>query len=324
MTEAHRLDPLLRPASIAIVGASARAHSVGNHILNNITGGHYPGDLYPVNPGYDELQGYQCYGSLAALPKVPQLVIFCVSDERIEQALDEAIELGVSAVSIMSSLFIDDDSEPFLKERIRDKIANAGLIACGANGMGFYNVTDHLWACGFDGRTHEPPGSVSLISHSGSGMCGIVDCDERIRFNFAISTGNELDVTMDEFLDFALELPDTKVVGLFIETARNPQGFREALQKANDKRIPIVAIKVGKTRRSAELAVSHSGAIAGDDATYEALFDHYGVQRVDDMEEMATALILFSAMEPVGEGGLVALHDSGGERQLMIDLADAA
>jgi acyl-CoA synthetase (NDP forming) len=207
---------------------------------------------------------------------------------------------------------------------VRKKILDAGMLVCGANGMGFYNVRDHVWACGFDSRMHEAPGNVSLISHSGSGMCGIVDCEERIRFNFACSAGIELAVTMDQYLDFVLDLPETRAVGLFIETARSPHGFRAALQKAVERRIPIIALKVGRTERAAQLTVSHSGAIAGDDATYDALFDCYGVQRVRDMDELATALILFAELHPVGPGALVSLHDSGGERQLMVDLCDEA
>jgi len=318
----HLLDPLLRPRSIAIVGASKREHSIGQETLQNLTRGEYPGAIYPINRKYEEFDGLRCYAGLKDLPETPDLVIFCVSDSRVEQVLDDVIELAAPAVSIMSSLVIDDDDTPNLKSRVERKIADAGIIACGGNGMGFYNIRDRVWACGFDGRMHEPPGNVSLISHSGSGMCGIVDCEERIRFNLAISTGNEIGVTMDEYLDFALELPETRVVGLFVETTRQPERFRAALQKANDKRIPIVAIKVGRTEKSAKLAESHSGAIAGDDATYSALFDRYGVQRVSDMEELATALIMFAELNPVGNGGLVALHDSGGERQLMVDLAD--
>jgi len=318
----HRLDPLLRPKSIAIVGASDREYSLGQETLQNLTRGEFPGQIYPVNPRYEELGGLTCYPDLGRLPETPDLVIFCVADSRVEQVLDEAIVIGAPAVSIMSSLIIDDDSAPNLKSRIEKKIKDAGMLACGANGMGFYNIRDCVWACGFGGRMHEPPGNVSLISHSGSGMCGIADCEERIRFNLAISTGNEISVSMDEYLDFALELPETRVVGLFVETARHPERLRAALQKANDKRIPIVAIKVGRTEKSAKLTESHSGAIAGDDATYDALFDHYGVQRVRDMEELATTLILFAEFNPVGKGGLVSLHDSGGERQLMVDLAD--
>lgn len=297
---------------------------MGYWALQNLLKGGFRGRAYPVNPRYDELQGLRCYKSISALPEVPDMVMFTVGDHRTESVLDEAIAAGVRAAVIMSTLVVDDDKLPPLRERVRKKILDAGMLVCGANGMGFYNIRDHVWACGFDSRTHEAPGNVSLISHSGSGMCGIVDCEERIRFNFACSAGNELAVTMDEYLDFVLDLPETRVVGLFVETARNPRGFRAALQKAADRRIPIVALKVGRTERAAQLTVSHSGAIAGDDATYDALFDRYGVLRVRDMDELATALILFAELNPLGPGGLVSLHDSGGERQLMVDLCDEA
>ncbi len=320
----HRLDPLLRPKSIAIVGASVREHSLGQETLHNLTRGEFPGAIYPVNPRYEELDGLSCYANLKDLPETPDLVIFCVGDRQVEQILDDVITIAAPAISIMSALVIDEDATPNLQSRVEKKIKDGEILACGANGMGFYNIRHSVWACGFDARMHEPPGNITLISHSGSGMCGIADCEERIRLNLAISTGNEIGVTMDEYLDFALEQVETRVVGLFVETTRQPERFRAALQKANDKRIPIVAIKVGRTKKSAKLAESHSGAIAGDDASYDALFDHYGVQRVHDMEELATTLILLAEFNPVGEGGLVALHDSGGERQLMIDLADAA
>ena len=321
---AHRLDPLLRPRSVAVVGASENNDAMGEWSLKNLLKGRYEGDIYPVNPKYDTVQGVRCYPSLTELPAAPDLVIFAVADRWLEKVLDDAIEAGARAAVIMSTLYLDDDTSPPLRERVAKKIREAGLVACGANGMGFYNVRDKVWGCGFDSADHEGPGNITLISHSGSGMSGLIDSEQRLRINLAVSTGNELDTTMDEYLDFALDLPETRAVGLFIETARNPDGFRAALEKAAAKQVPIVAIKVGRTEKSAQLAVSHSGAMAGDDATYEALFDRYGVQRVNDMDELATALILFAEWSRIGPGGLVTLHDSGGERQLMVDLADAA
>lgn len=320
----HRLDPLLRPLSVAVVGASETTDSMGEWSLKNLLRGGYKGEIYPVNPRYDEVQGIKCYPSISEIPAAPELFIFSVADHRLESALDEAIAAGAKAAVLMSTLFIDGDAAPLLKERVQQKIDESGLVVCGANGMGFYNVRDHVWACGFDSSMHEVPGNVALISHSGSGMSGLIDSEERLRINLAVSTGNELAVTMDEYLDFVLDLPETKAVGLFVETARNPQGFRAALAKAAEKNIPLVAIKVGRTEEAARLTVSHSGAMAGDDAAYAALFDKYGVQRVRDMDELATTLILFAELPRVGAGSLVSLHDSGGERQLMIDLADEA
>ena len=320
----HRLDPLLRPSSVAVIGASDNNDSMGEWSLRNLLKGGYRGDIYPVNPKYDEVQGVQCFSSIAELPEVPELFIFAVSDQWLETVLDQAIDAGAKAAVIMSTLYLDVDTDPPLRQRVQQKIRDAGLVVCGANGMGFYNVRDKVWACGFDSADHEGPGNVALISHSGSGMSGLIDSEQRLRINLAVSTGNELDATMDEYLDWVLDLPETRAVGLFIETARNPGGFRAALEKAAHKQIPIVAIKVGRTQKSAQLAVSHSGAIAGDEAAYEALFDKYGVQRVRDMDELATTLILFAELDRVGEGGLVTLHDSGGERQLMVDLAEQA
>ena len=320
----HRLDPLLRPKSVAVVGASAREDSMGEWSLENLERGGFEGTIYPVNPGYETLRGLRCYPDLSSLPETPDMVMFAVGDHRLEASLDEALACGIPAAVIMSSLYLDDDTTPDLRARVQDKIDKSGMLVCGANGMGFYNVRDKVWGCGFDSRHHTAEGNVSLICHSGSGMCGIIDCDERVRINFAVSTGNELSVSMDEYMDFVLDLPETKVVGLFIETARNPDGFRAALRKATDNQIPVVALKVGRTKKSAALAVSHSGAMAGDDATYEALFDRYGVHRVEDMDEMATAMILFAELNPIGPGGLVTLHDSGGERQLIVDLAASA
>lgn len=301
---------------------------MGHLALTNLIGSGYRGRIYPVNPRFTELAGHACLPTIDSLPEVPEMVIFAISDERIETALDDAVRAGVPAVTIMSALVLDEDEteraagRPGLRERIATRLREAGILCCGGNGMGFYNVHDRVWATGFDARHHEPPGNVALLSQSGAGMCGIVDCDERITFNLAVSTGLELSVTIDEYLDFALELPGTRAVGLFLERARNPRGLRAALAKARDKGVPVVAVKTGRTARAAELAVSHCGAIAGDDAAYDALFDLYGVQRVRDLDELANALILFAQPHRPGVGGVVSLHDSGGERQLMVDLCE--
>jgi acyl-CoA synthetase (NDP forming) len=315
----HRLDPLLRPNSIAVVGASEREHSVGRQTVENLLTGGYEGELFAVNPGYDAVLGVPCFADMASLPRSIEHVIFAIGDAGIEAALDDAIAHGVKAATIMTGLLLEEG----LRERMADKVRESGLLVCGANGMGFYNFHDGVWVCGFDTRdNHVRGGNVALISHSGSGMSGIIDSEERIDFNLAVSTGQELCVSMDEYMDFALDLPGIRVIGLFMETARNPEGLIEAFEKAARKNIPVVALKVGRTELAANLTVSHSGAIAGRDDTYQALFERYGVQRVHDMDELATTLIMFAQPHPVSEGGLATIHDSGGERQHLIDLAD--
>ena len=306
------------------MGASEREHSVGWYSVHNLLAGGFEGNIYPVNPGYDKVQGLSCYPDLAALPETVDHVMFALSDKHMDAALDEVINHGARAATIMSQLIIENDTIPSLQQRVEKRIRKSGLLVCGANGMGFYNCRDGVWACGFDTReNHVRGGNVTLISHSGAGMCGIVDCEGRIDFNLAVSTGQELCVSMHDYMDFAIEVHKTNVIGLFMETVRDPQAMIAVLEKANKYRIPVVAIKVGRTGLSARLAVSHSGAMAGTDAAYQALFDRYGVQRVDDMDEFAHALMMFAQPHPVADGGLVCLHDSGGERQLLIDLADS-
>lgn len=319
----HRLDPLLRPRSIAVLGASERAGTVGSQVIHNLQLGGFPGPIYAVNPTRETVHGLRCYKLLSELPETVEQVIFAIADSRVEAALEAVISHGAKSAVVYSSLMLENDSAPFLRERIGLRVREAGLLLAGANGMGFYNFHDGVWACGFDTRHNHPRGgNVTLISHSGSGMSGILDCEERIDFNLAVSTGQELSVRMDDYMDYAIECMNTRAIGLFMETARNPAGLQAVLEKAALRGIPVVALKVGRTELAARLTVSHSGALAGTDAAYQALFDRYGVQRVEDMDEMATALIMFAQPHSVGPGGLVGLHDSGGERQLLIDLAD--
>ena len=316
----HHLDPLLRPASIAIVGASA-SDGVGRRLLETLLHGQYPGALYAINPKYDDVLGVPCFPDLAALPEPVEHVVFAVSDHRIEAIFEEAVKTGVKAMTIMSMLYIDNDMQPPLKERIQARVQETGVLVCGANGMGFYNFADRVTVGGFATRPNHIAGNVALISHSGSGMAGIMDSDERINFNLTVSAGQELSVGMHDYLDFALEMPTTEVVGLFMETVREPDLMIEAFKKATRKQIPIVVIKTGKTKRSAELTVSHSGALAGSDECYNAVFSKFGIQRVNDMNELADTLIMFAQPHSLAEGNLVTIHDSGGERQLILDLA---
>ena len=317
---AHHLDPLLRPSSIAIVGASA-SEGVGRRILETLLHGQYPGALYAINPKYDDVLGIPCFPDFASLPETVEHVVFAVSDHRLEAIFEEAVKTGVKAMTIMSMLYIENDMQPPLKERIQARVQETGVLVCGANGMGFYNFADRVTVGGFATRPNHIAGNVALISHSGSGMAGIMDSDERINFNLTVSAGQELSVGMHDYLDFALEMPTTEVVGLFMETVREPDLMIQAFKKATRKQIPIVVIKTGKTKRSAELTVSHSGALAGSDECYNAVFSKFGIQRVNDMNELADTLIMFAQPHSLAEGNLVTIHDSGGERQLILDLA---
>ena len=317
----HRLDPLLDPESIVIVGATTSG-GMGSRVIKNLQRGGFKGKLYGLHPKNEDAFGIPCYPDFKSLPETVEHAIFAVSDERIEGLVDSAIEADVKAMSMMSMLYLDDDHKPYLKDRIQTKLKEADILLCGANGMGFFHIEKGVWVNGHFSRPNHKPGGVCIISQSGSGVAGIIDCEERINLNLSVSSGSELTVGAEDYLDYILHQESTTVVGLFLETIRKPAQMIKSFELANEKRIPIVALKTGRTERSAELTVSHSGGLAGFDDCYNALFDKYGVQRVADMDELATTLIMFDQPHALANGNMVSMHDSGGERQLIIDIAD--
>ena len=317
----HRLDPLLDPESIVIVGATTSG-GMGTRVIKNLQHGGFKGKLYGLHPKNEDAFGIPCYPDFKSLPEKVEHAIFAVSDERVEGLVDAAIEAGVKAMSMMSMLYLDDDQKPYLKDRIQTKLKEAGILLCGANGMGFFHIEKGVWVNGHFSRPNHEPGGVCIISQSGSGVAGIIDCEERINLNLSVSSGSELTVGAEDYLDYILHQESTTVVGMFLETIRKPDQMIKSFKLANEKRIPIVVLKTGRTERSAELTVSHSGGLAGIDDCYNALFDKYGIQRVADMDELATTLIMFDQPHALANGNMVSLHDSGGERQLIIDVAD--
>ena len=317
----HRLDPLLDPESIVIVGATTSG-GMGSRVIKNLQNGGYKGKLYGLHPKNKDAFDIPCYPDFKSLPEKVEHAIFAVSDERVEGLVDAAIEAGIKAMSMMSMLYLDDDRKPYLKDRIQTKLKEADILLCGANGMGFFHIEKGVWVNGHFSRPNHEPGGVCIISQSGSGVAGIIDCEERINLNLSVSSGSELTVGAEDYLNYILHQESTTVVGLFLETIRKPDQMIKSFELANEKRIPIVVLKTGRTERSAELTVSHSGGLAGVDDCYNALFDKYGIQRVADMDELATTLIMFDQPHSLANGNMVSMHDSGGERQLIIDIAD--
>jgi acyl-CoA synthetase (NDP forming) len=179
-----------------------------------------------------------------------------------------------------------------------------------------------LRVCGYPEPAALPCGPVAVVSHSGSVFSALLHNDRGLRFNLVVSAGMELVTTAAAYLDHAVELPSTRVVALFLETVREPAAFRAALAKAAERGVHVVALKVGRGRAAGEMVAAHSGALAGEDGAYQALFDAYGVARVRSLDELADTCELLAAGRRAFPGGLAAIHDSGGERAHLMDLAE--
>lgn len=314
------LDPLLRPQSIAVVGASERRGSVGDHTLRQLVAGGFDGEVIPVNPRYETLNGLPVAASLEELSRPVDLAVLAVPNSALEAEMEKAAAIGARAAVIFASCHGTAASGVPLRQRIRELAE--GIPICGGNGMGFVNVADRVRVCGFYQPENLAPGRVTFLSHSGSLFSAMLHNRREIHFNTVVSTGLELNTAMDAYIEWALETQDPAVIALFLETIRNPDGFRRALSAAEDRDVPIVALKVGASARGSRAVATHSEGIAGDDAVYEALFDAHGVHRVWTMDEMADTIQLLASGRRATAFGVGVVHDSGGERALLIDAAD--
>ncbi len=224
------------------------------------------------------------------------LAILGLPNALLEEQLSAAAAAGArSAVIFASGHEEPREGVPPLTSRLASIAREAGMALCGGNGMGFLNLERRLRACGFYEPKDLPSGGVTFISHSGSAFSALLHNDRNLRFNLVVSAGQEFVTTMADYLVYALGLESTRVVGLFLETVRDAAGFREGLRLANERDVPVVALKVGRESRAKDLVAAHSGALAGEDGAYEALFDAYGVLRVETLDEMLDTMTL-----PVG------------------------
>ncbi|MFL5797801.1 MAG: acetate--CoA ligase family protein [Actinomycetota bacterium] len=316
------LARMLEARSVAVVGASGRAGSFGAQMMSQLVGGGFDGAVYPVNPSYEEVAGMPCFPAVGDVPEEVDLAILGIANARLEEQLAAAARAGARSAVIFASCH--EEPRPGmapLPERLTAIAREAGMVICGGNGMGFLNLDRRLRACGFEEPADLRAGTISFVTHSGSVFSALLHNDRLIRFNLVVSSGLELTTTAADYLRFALDLPTTRIATLFIETVRDPEGFVAALRLAAERDIPVVALKVGREPRAGELVATHSNALAGADGAFEAVFDAYGVIRVRTLDEMADTLELLQGGRRAGPGALAAIHDSGGERAHLVDLA---
>ncbi|MCK6630551.1 MAG: acetate--CoA ligase family protein [Anaerolineae bacterium] len=335
----QNLGPLLRARSVALVGISQPGR-FGGQLYANLRDFGYTGQIYGVNPRYRSLYDQPCYPSLTDLPNRPDCAILAVPNERLLESFQETAALEIPAAVIFASAYLkkaEAKAEAEVKGltfnvqrsnvSLQDQlaaIANArGMAVCGPNCMGFFALEERLAVSGYESNPAMPAGNVTLISHSGSMWDALLQNNRRVHFNYAISSGNEMVTSLADYIQFALTDPSTRVIGLFLETVRDPQTFKVALLQAAERDVPIVALKVGRSEQGARLAQAHSGALAGADAAYEALFAYYGVRRVKSPDELMDTLELLATGMRASSRTITAICDSGGERGMLVDLAEA-
>jgi acetate---CoA ligase (ADP-forming) len=326
---------MLEARSVAVVGASQRDGSFGARMLAEAGRSAARPAIYPVNPRYDQVGGLRCYPSLAELPEPPDLVLLGVPDAALEDQLAMAAGQGCRSAVIFGNAHEEPDPDrsgaarPSLRERLAAIARAAGMELCGAGCMGFANPGYGLRAMGYVEPDPLPAGPVALITHSGSVFSALLRTRRAFGFTLAVSSGQELVTAAPSYLDYALDLPDTRVLALVMEAIRQPQRLRSVLGRAAAAGVPVVLLTAGHTAGGKAMVAAHSGALAGSDGGWEALTRAYGLHRVSDLAELADTLELFSlrAARPAARSGgpghgIATVHDSGLERAHAADVAD--
>lgn len=311
------LDALFAPGSIALVGVSDRDGSYGKALDEMCHAGGFGGRILRVNPRLTNGQGREVFADLAGLPLRPDHVVLSLATARVEPAVEEALAAGARALTIFSEC-----PDERMRRRIGDRVRAAGAVLCGPNSMGFHNITEGLRITPFPVPQDLKPGGIGLIAQSGSILGALMNNDRRLRFSQAISTGSETVTTAADYLKWMVHRPETRVVGMFLETVRDPEGFIAAMEAASRRDIPVVILKVGRSALGARMAISHTGALVGNDDLFRALVRRLGGHLADTVDELAAMLTLFSQGRRASAPGIASIHDSGGERELMADLAE--
>jgi acyl-CoA synthetase (NDP forming) len=311
VTEA--LQPLLAPGSVAVIGASGRPGRPGYAVLDCLRQIGFAGNVYPVTPSYEEILEWPCLPDVAEVPEAFDLAVVGGASERLESSLTGAIEAGARSALVFGRA---DDLE-----RVRGIAEDAGIPLLGPATMGYVNSRGRS-SITWMPPVNTEPGSIAVIAQSGTIFLEANTSDARLGFSLTVHPGQEAVVDAAQLIEYALGLPETRVLGLYLETVTRPDAFEQALALAETRGVPVVAIRAGRTGRSAAQIETHAGRLAGGYAAFEALFRRYGVAFAHSMDEFWTTLACFAHPRPFAPGGVAALLDSGGERALLLDHAD--
>ncbi len=296
------------PKSIAVIGASRTEGQVGHSILKNLIASGFEGEIVPVNPKADEILGLK---SFAKIKKV-DLVVIAVPAKIVPSVLEESAKLDIKAAIIISAGFRETGPEGArLESQLREIIKEHGIRVIGPNCLGIISTGAKMNAS--FAAEYPKRGNISFISQSGALCTSILDwaAIENIGFDKFVSTGNKVDVTEADLLNYMKNDPATKVIGLYVEGIEQGREFMEASQRSS-KFKPLIALKSGKTATGAKAASSHTGALAGSDAVYDAAFKQTGVIRVATVDEFLDAFKAFSMSNVPKIDSLAILTNAGG------------
>ncbi len=310
------LESFFNPKSVAIVGASRQKSKVGYEILANMMGAGYKGEIYPVNPQADTIEGLKCYPDLESIKKVPELVIIVVPAKIVPAIMQQCAKVGTKAVIIITAGFKEVGKEGReLEEQVSQTARQAGIRVIGPNCLGVIVPANKLNAS-FGGDL-PAAGSIAYLSQSGALLAAIFDIAKAsgIGFSKLISIGNKADVgELDIIKDLSSD-KDTKVIAGYLENITDGNAFVSQAEQISHIK-PILLIKSGGTQAGAKAASSHTGSLAGSEMAYESAFERAGIIRCDSIKQQFDYAQAF-ANQPLPAGPRVAVITNAGGPGIM-------
>lgn len=316
------ISRLLKPSSVAVIGASADANKTAGRPVAYLRKHGFTGDIYPVNPRAESIDGLCCYPDVASLPAVPDVGIVLLGAERAHLAVRDLAARGSAAAIVLASGYTETGEEGARRQKQLIEAAGSMRIL-GPNTIGLVNLTDNipLSASGALEMDHFPVGSIGVVSQSGGILGALLSraAARGIGLSKLISTSNEVDLELADFIDHLVEDDATSVIALYVETVRNPEKFRAAALKAARAGKPVVAFKIGRSEAGAQAAVSHTGALAGADRMYDALFKQVGVIRAQTFGDLLDIPAALSTGRVLRGNRVAILTSTGGAGTLVSD-----
>ncbi len=312
------LIPLLKPKTIAVLGASENKYKIGHLQIQALIDGKFQGEIIPIHQRATEIAGIKCYPSLQAYPGEIDLVIFCVSFDQIRPCLEDCAVKGIKSAIIFASGFSEaGEYGQQLQQELGDFARANGIRIVGPNCVGIVNTTNGLIGTFSPSILTVPMTGKRGVGYvSQSGAFGVLTymaaAQNDITFNYFVSTGNEMDTTMEDFVEYMLHDDDTTIISGYLEGSKNPEKFKQLAIQAVKKKKPIVLMKTGRSNAGSRAAASHTGSLAGIDKIYDAFFKQYGIVRAEDFDDIITFSKLFNPDKLPKGGNTVIITSSGG------------
>jgi acyl-CoA synthetase (NDP forming) len=299
----EQMESIFHPKSVAVIGASDNPGKLGSHVMRSLTEGGYPGRIYPVNPGRDEILGLKTYPSLLRIPEPVDLSMIVLPAESVPKTILECSEKGVKGIVLITAGFreIEDQKGERLQKEIAQLADQSGIKVIGPNTFGVVNLHLPINASFTPEFSRVEKGKIAFVSQSGgmSHLTAFLSMRNDVGFSKIIGLGNRCNVDFDEMVDYLIEDPETKVIALYMEGMDHPRSLMEVAERAKGNKA-ILSYKVGRSSAGDKASQFHTGSLAGKHEIYEGAFRQAGILTVRSSEELldtAKALSLSSLPE---------------------------